>query len=288
MATRPVTDDGGVTGDGGAAPASLPTEVRPGFRRIAEQVADLLRARILSGEIPDGGVLPKEDVLQAEYGVSKPSLREAMRILDAEGLVTVRRGNAGGAIVHHPSPATVGYSLAMVLTSRDVGIGDVAAALREVEPACARLCARREDRLTAVVPELTRIHESSLDRLDDLVAVTTLSRRFHEALVERCGNETLLIVAGALEALWSSHERAWAEHHPEPAALPLEERRRALDVHGTMIELIAAGDANAVADLAADHLRSAQAYPTTQGPAVRPTLVRGLRGSDGRSDRTSG
>jgi DNA-binding FadR family transcriptional regulator len=249
----------------------------PGFRRIAEQVADLLRARILSGEIPDGGLLPKEDVLQDAYQVSKPSLREAMRILEAEGLVTVRRGNAGGAIVHHPSPANVGYSLAMVLTSREIGIADVAQALREVEPACARLCAQRPDRLTAVVPRLTEIHERSLATLDDLVEVTEHSRAFHEAIVERCGNETLKIMAGALEALWSSHEKAWAEHHPEPASLPLEERRAALLVHGRLIELIAAGDSAAAGELAADHLRSAQTYPSTSGPLISPVLVRELR-----------
>jgi len=255
-----------------AAPAGA-----PGFQRIAARVADLLRARILSGDLDDGGLLPKEDVLQATYGVSKPSLREAMRILEAEGLVTVRRGNTGGAVVHHPSPTNVGYSLAMVLTSRDVGIDDVAAALREVEPACARLCARRADRLTEVVPELTAIHERSLATLDDLVEVTEHSRAFHEALVSLCGNETLKIMAGALEALWSSHEKAWAEHHPEPASLPLDERRAALLVHGRMIELITAGDSAAVGELAAGHLRSAQDYPTTAGPLIRPTLLRDLR-----------
>ena len=257
--------------------ADVVTPGAPGFRRIAEQVADLLRAQILSGAIADGGLLPKEDVLQSEYGVSKPSLREAMRILEAEGLVTVRRGNTGGAVVHHPSPANVGYSMAMVLTSRDIGIADVAAALREVEPACTRLCALRPDRLSAVVPPLTAIHERSLATLDDLVEVTEHSRAFHEALVELCGNETLKIMAGALEALWSSHEKAWAEHHPEPASLPLEERRAALLVHGRMIELIAAGDSNAAGELAAGHLRSAQVYPSTAGPLIRPTLVRDLR-----------
>lgn len=257
----------------------LPTGAgpQPGFRRIAEQVADLLRARILEGEIPDGGLLPKEDVLQETYRVSKPSLREAMRILEAEGLVSVRRGNAGGAVVHHPSPANVGYSLAMVLTARDIGMPDVAAALRELEPACARLCALRPDRLVEVVPQLTEIHERSLATLHDLVEVTEHSRAFHEALVERCGNETLKIMAGALEILWSSHEKAWAEHHPEPASLPLEERRAALLVHGRLIELITAGDAAAAGDLAAGHLQSAQTYPTTAGPLIHPVLVRERR-----------
>jgi GntR family transcriptional regulator, transcriptional repressor for pyruvate dehydrogenase complex len=51
------------------------------FRRLAEQVADQLRRRILRGDLADGSVLPKEDELLLEFPVSKPSLREAMRIL---------------------------------------------------------------------------------------------------------------------------------------------------------------------------------------------------------------
>ena len=70
-----------------------------GFRRLAEQVADELRRRILGGELADGSVLPKEDELLLEFPVSKPSLREAMRILEAEGLLRVRRGKLGGAVV---------------------------------------------------------------------------------------------------------------------------------------------------------------------------------------------
>ena len=70
------------------------------FRRLAEQVADELRRRILSGELADGSVLPTEDELLVEFPISKPSLREAIRILDAEGLLSVRRGKLGGSVVH--------------------------------------------------------------------------------------------------------------------------------------------------------------------------------------------
>ena len=191
-------------GDGpqGAAPVR--------FARLAEQVADDLRTRILIGDLADGSALPIEEVLRAQYPVSKPTLREAMRVLEAEGLVTVRRGAIGGAVVHRPTSEHVAYSLGLVLAGRRVAISDVAGALREVEPSCAAACARRPDRNEAVVPTLRMLHERSLKVVDDLVEVTTLSRMFHEAIVELCGNHSLAILAGALESVWSSHESDWA------------------------------------------------------------------------------
>jgi GntR family transcriptional repressor for pyruvate dehydrogenase complex len=161
------------------------SSVRP--QRVAELVAGRLRDRILRGEMHDGDLLPKEDELREEFPVSKPSMREALRILETEGLVTVRRGNQGGAVVHRPTASDAAYTLAIVLSGQRVSIDDVAASLREVEPACAALCAGRPDRDEAVVPPLRRLYDESLAAVEDLVAVTVLSRRFHETLVELCG-----------------------------------------------------------------------------------------------------
>lgn len=119
-------------------PVAAPT-VR--FRRLAEQVADELRRRILSGQLTDDHVLPKEDELLVEFAISKPSLREAMRILEAEGLLTVRRGKRGGAVIHRPTPANVAYTMGLVLGSQQVSLADVGTALLQVEPP-ARHCAR--------------------------------------------------------------------------------------------------------------------------------------------------
>ena len=116
------------------------------FRRLAEQVADQLRRRILLGELADGSILPKEDELLREFPVSKPSLREAMRILEAEGLLRVRRGKLGGAVVRRPNAANVAYTIGLVLGSQEVSLSDVGGALMQMEPACAALCAERADR----------------------------------------------------------------------------------------------------------------------------------------------
>jgi GntR family transcriptional repressor for pyruvate dehydrogenase complex len=248
------------------------------FHRLAEQVADHLRRGIISGDIADGGALPKVDDLLRSYPVSKPTLREAMRILEAEGLITVRRGRFGGCIVHRPTPANLGYTLGLVLAAKQVTIDDVAVALRHVEPACAALCAGRRDRARAVVPKLRALHKRYVRLADDVVAAVAVSRQFHEALVGLCGNQSLIAMAGALESLWSSHEQSWANRVADTGEVTLEHRRHAGDTHLRIIELIADGAAEAVRELVAEHLAAAQRNPkpSTAGSAIDPVLVRDL------------
>lgn len=252
------------------------TSTRPiRFQRLAEQVADDLRRRILLGDLTDGSELPVEDLLRAQYPVSKPTLREAMRVLEAEGLVTVRRGSIGGAVVHRPASSHVAYALGLVLASRNIDISDVGAALREVEPACAAACAERADRAETVVPALEALHDHSVAVVDDLVAVTTASRKFHESIVAHCGNESLAIMAGALEALWSTYESAWAHRVRDGDDVPREERLEALESHRELISLIAAGDTDAARAHAAQHLLTSQTYPQNGSAArIDPETVR--------------
>ncbi|HQV58315.1 MAG TPA: GntR family transcriptional regulator, partial [Ilumatobacteraceae bacterium] len=84
---------------------------RPRTRRVAESLADDLRSEILGGELTE---VPRLDVLLERFDVGPPAAREAMRILETEGLITVRRGNQGGADVHLPQADQVAYSIAMV------------------------------------------------------------------------------------------------------------------------------------------------------------------------------
>ncbi|GAA3284325.1 FadR family transcriptional regulator [Dactylosporangium vinaceum] len=251
-------------------------EPRIRVHRLAEQIADRVRAQIISGELGDGDPLPKAEELLRRYSVSAPTLRESMRILEAEGLITIRRGRLGGAVVHRPSPANLGYNLGLVLAAQRSDIADVAAALRHVEPACAALCAARPDRARTVVPRLRALHEEYLTSIADLPAVVGVSRRFHEALVALCGNPPLIVLAGALEALWSSHEQSWAGR-TAPHAVPLRQRRAAGAEHGRILELIEAGDAEGVHRLVAAHLGEAQRNPQPAGsPAIDLTLLREL------------
>ncbi len=229
--------------------------------RLAELVAEDLRNRITSGALRDGDMLPKLEELLGEFQVSKPSLREALRILETEGLITVRRGNVGGATVHAPGSRDAGYMIGLVLESRNVTMEDLAEAIRRVEPICASLCAEREDRATAVLPRLREIQEQMRQSSDDDIAFTQAGREFHETLVALCGNQTMIVIVGALEAVWSARERDWARRAVSEHEFPAVETRAAgLRAHERLLELIELGDSAGVARAARRHLESSTLY----------------------------
>jgi GntR family transcriptional repressor for pyruvate dehydrogenase complex len=229
--------------------------------RIAETVADELRRQIVDGELADGDLLPPQGVLVERFNVSLVSLREALRILETEGLVSVRRGNQGGAVVHAPTKSSAAYMLGLVLQSEHVPLTDLATALQDLEPTCAALAAQRADRVKTIVPELQGLNAEMSERLDDGPAFTDLGRKFHDAVVRGCGNATVIAVVGSLEALWSSHEQRWAERSSAAGDYPsTAERKAVLKTHTALTDAIELGDPERARRIATRHLTDAQTY----------------------------
>lgn len=225
--------------------------------RIAEIVAAELRARILGAERDYR--LPTQDQLVSEFGVSYPSVREAIRILETEGLVTVRRGSVGGAEVHRPDESSAAYHLGLALQARKVTLGDLAAGLRVLEPMCAAECASRPDRATAVVPALEANIAESADLTSDGVAFTRVAREFHDLLVSSTPNATVRHVIGTLVTLWSAQEQTWAEAMTKQGEYPSpREASRAVSAHRHIAEEIAAGRAENAEQFARAHLAATQ------------------------------
>jgi DNA-binding FadR family transcriptional regulator len=231
---------------------SLPQLRQP---RVGEIIASALRERILTGELADGTELPKQEQLMDEFQVSMASAREALRILESEGLISVRRGNLGGSVVHRPAADMVAYMFGLVLETRSVDASDVAAALRQLEPTCAAMCARRTDRLTTVVPELESYHQQCLDAIEDPGRYVLLAGEFHQALVRGCGNGAMILIVGTLEAIWSSVLGRLAQRADEHMDVASREVREAGEAaHAELIEAIRRGDAPAASRLTARHL----------------------------------
>ncbi|WP_040792298.1 FadR/GntR family transcriptional regulator [Nocardia paucivorans] len=232
---------------------TAPKRGRVAQHRVAQTVAAELRTRILTG--PDDYRLPTQDQLVQEFGVSYPSIREAIRILETEGLVTVRRGNVGGAEVHRPDETSAAYHLGLALQGGRVTLRDLATGLQMLEPMCAAECARREDRAEVVVPALTANVEKSAELVEDGAAFTQIAREFHDLVVSFTPNATVRYVVGSLVALWSAQEEAWAEaltgrsEYPSP-----DQAREAVRTHRRIVKDIAAGRANAAERMACTHL----------------------------------
>lgn len=247
--------------------------------RLAEMIAGVLRSRIVEGEIADGARLPKQDELLREFRVSRPSLREALRILEAEGLLVVKRGNVGGAVVRSPNAQSSAHSFGLVLQSRHVAVEDLAEAIRNVEPVAAQLCARRKDRRRTVIPQLRAAQKSLEGSIGDGAVFTSTARQFHEELVRACGNETITVMLGTFEAMWSEQEKQWARRAESRGAYPAPRaQREVLAAHQALLHSIEQGDGEHAARLARSHLDKSQRYTLAEahGAAVQAPPMRGL------------
>lgn len=245
-------------------------------------VAAVLRERIINGELGNGALLPKQEDLMDEFHISRPALREALRILEHEGLLTVRRGSVGGSVIEIPTAEASAYTFGLVLQSRGGTLDDLAAAITEIEPLTTALCAKRADRATEVVPVLRANIEENLEALEDGSMFTTLARTFHELSVGLCGNETLILTVGALESLWSEQERQWAARSTADHTYPTAAQRRSvIDAHVAIIDAIEAGDPDLAAKRSGRHVKESQRYAlaNAEKQVVRATdLKNRLRG----------
>ena len=240
--------------------------------RVAEMIANEIRHRILDGQLVDGDMLPKVDDLAYDFRVSKPSVREAMRILETEGLISARRGGAGGAEVHMPTADTAAHTLGMILQSTHATLADLATALLALEPTCAAKTAEREDRCEAVVPHLRHLHRELEERRGDPAGFSMVARQFHQAIVSGCGNSALALVAGALESLWSQHESTWLEFRD--AELDDDEVAvKVLKAHVRIIEAIESGDEVDARRLVAQHLAESQTYVLSESANQHITVA---------------
>src|ERR1700749_4402996 len=114
--------------------------------KAAELVAAALRRQIISGELAEGDALPPESALMPQFGVSRPTLREAFRVLESENLITIRRGARGGARVHPPGREVAARYAAFTLEYRGVTLRDVYDARTALEvPSVGKLALDRTD-----------------------------------------------------------------------------------------------------------------------------------------------
>jgi GntR family transcriptional repressor for pyruvate dehydrogenase complex len=250
--------------------------------RLAEVIAAELRDGILFGTYEDGDSLPKQEDLIERFGVSPPSIREALRVLETEGLVTVQRGNVGGAIVHAPRAGKVAYMLGLVLQHQGVAIRDIAQTLVRLDPACAALCAERTNRRRSVVPLLRANLRESKRVIADPGKYAPVAHDFHEIMVDNCGSPTMSLVVGALESLWTGHvaRLSGGVRQASSRTTTLAAREASWNEHAELLELIAAGDAEGAQRLAHRHLTTHDdlAYSFSLDTMVSAEAVREIRG----------
>lgn len=237
--------------------------------KTSEIVADKIRAQVIRGELTEGDSLPPEGLLMDSLGISRPTLREAFRILEAEGLISVVRGSRTGAKVHKPSVELVSRYAGYVLESQGTTIADLYQARLAIEPSVVRWLATAKGggalgRLRELLAEMERILDE--DRQDDFIDHVEY---FHQSLVAATGLKTLTFMSRMLLNLASRHQRGYHKRHPRNHDARQKAHRAGLRSYQKVVDLIEAGKVEEAVAHWRLHLTNANATWTSDGEGMR-------------------
>lgn len=241
--------------------------------KTAELIATNLRRQIVRGDLKAGETLPPESNLMEQFGVSRPSLREAFRILEAESLIGVRRGAGGGAKVLEPDPKIAARHVGLLLQIQGATLQDVYEARMVSEPACARLLAKHRSKkdvedLRAQAELYRKLGDRGLDATSDRAVWARTSCRFHEMILHRCGNKTMAVQAAVLTDIIDVH---LAQVIPSDVTEQEFTRRyrRTLKSYTKLVDLVEARDTDGTENHWRSHLESQTQYLFSREQSVR-------------------
>jgi DNA-binding FadR family transcriptional regulator len=235
--------------------------------KAGEMVAAQLRRQIVLGELKEGDQLPSESVLMEQFGVSRPTLREAFRILEAEGAINVRRGVRGGARVQVPDISVAARHIGLLLQYRGALLSDVYEVRAVLEPAAARMVARR--RTSADLARLQEVVDRHRESIDDPGSAFAADAEFHQLVMELSGNETLQILAGMLSSIIREGDRSYADSHDWQHEEELA--KIAVRAHTRLVELIRKRSGDEAEELWRKHL--AESAKIVLGDRATATVV---------------
>jgi DNA-binding FadR family transcriptional regulator len=206
-----------------------------------------LRERILSGELPEGTALPPERELVVQTRMSRTTVREALRILEVQGLVRIRAGRAGGAFVQRPDNESVASSLSLLIRGRQIRLSAVLETREAIEPICAQLAA--EHRTSADIAALKAANAPIADPDSSLADFLQANVDWHVAVAIATHNELIAAFMTALSrAIYTSTENE--------NFIDAEVRRVTARAHNSITQAIEKGDAAASARRMSRHVHT--------------------------------
>lgn len=199
--------------------------------QIVAQISDLIR----QGKLTPGDRLPAERELVNTFGVSRVTVRDALRVLEVMGLVEIRVGSAGGAFVTTPSPDVIGETLSNLLVMRSFTPEQIAEVRLVIELGIFDLVVERitdED-----LAELRQMCADSKQRLKSGEYDTHLSMEFHRRLAGAAHNP-------AITMLSESFSGPLAMTAMRAKEVRRNAHKKTVDEHTEIIEALAAGEAD--------------------------------------------
>jgi DNA-binding FadR family transcriptional regulator len=223
--------------------------------RIFQDVIDQVEDAILQGKLKVGDKLPPERELTGILGASRGTVREALRVLEEKGLITVKTGMAGGAVIKSVPPGKVTESLARVIRSQQVSMEELAEFRQGIEGLVAFLAAERAGpkdtaRLTALLKKVEVCLKRGISGWEDLIEA---DNRLHSALAEIAGNTLYRMVLDSVhENITRYYDRLLARGEDRMS----ENYKDLKDI----VEAVRSGNGELALCLARDHVKKFSRY----------------------------
>jgi DNA-binding FadR family transcriptional regulator len=235
--------------------------------KVAEVVRDAIEDLIIERALVEGDQLPNEREMLEQFGVARGTLREALRLLELQGVLTIKTGRGGGPIVSRPRPKDLADSFAVLLRFDGVSVEEVLAAWLELEPLLVSLAARR------ATPEDVERLQANTEQLAAAIATKDefdqRNIEFHELLYAVSGNRALATLALTLEQVVTAV--GVTVSYPESA------QRGMVAAHQRIVDAVRAGDEHEAGAQALRHLREFHRYLAREHPEMLAQRVRAVR-----------
>jgi GntR family transcriptional repressor for pyruvate dehydrogenase complex len=205
-----------------------------------------------------GDRLPPERVMLDEYAVGRGTLRESLRFLELQGVISLKPGPGGGPVVQQPDGTGLATALTLLLQFENAPFRTIAEARIGLEPMMAQLAAERmkDDQL----PELKFTVDNMRENLGDQEVFLDMNKRFHDIIAHASGNALFGYLIDALLGILDGS--AIGIDYPEV-------RRSAVHkAHLRIYEAIAAHDPAASSDAMSDHISEYMKYAERKFPEV--------------------
>lgn len=232
--------------------------------KVAEVVRDAIEDLIIDRGLVEGDQLPNEREMLEEFGVARGTLREALRLLELQGVLRIKTGRGGGPIVSRPRPKDLADSFAVLLRFDGVSVEEVIGAWEELEPIIVSLAARR-----ATPEDVSRLQANADQLAAAIGSKDEFDRRnieFHELLYAAAGNRALATLALTLEQVVTSVGVT--------VAYPVKAQTGIVAAHQRILDAVRIGDGGGAAEQALRHLREFHRFLSREHPATLAQTVR--------------
>jgi DNA-binding FadR family transcriptional regulator len=221
--------------------------------KTAEILANRIRRSIIRGELQPEHRLPSEAALMVEFEVSRPTIREAIRILESEGLISVKRGARGGASVNALNGSMLIRATSVALQANGATLKDIYELRSIIEPPAARLLAEAHN------PAAIEALRDCLARLREQIAAGRLPidlyAEFHKLVLEGSQNVAMAVVGLALHDVVAMHLK-FSLRSAQNQSAPTKRTQKGVRSFEKLIELVDASDGPGAEDHWRRHMKA--------------------------------